>query len=72
MEILNAYLMKKTPTVTWREELFHFSVFPLYDCFLSPVFPFTLSPILSLKKEEKTVPGETNRSNIFSHFWLRN
>jgi len=35
-------------------------------------FPFTLSPILSLKKEGKPVSGEKAGEIFFSHFWLGN
>lgn len=70
MEILNvmAYLMKKPPTVMWREEEFRFSVFRFYVYFLSPIFPFTPSPILSLKKEGKTVSGEKAGAIFFLIF----
>lgn len=53
MEIMNvmAYLVKKSPAVTWREEEFYFSIFPFYVCFLSHLFPFILSLISEKEKE---------------------
>lgn len=71
MEILNVmeYLMKKTPTVTWREEEFYFSISPFYVCLLSHLFPFILS--LISEKGRKTSIWRQGRSNIFSSFSLK-
>lgn len=72
MEILNvmAYLMKKILTVTWREEEFHFSIFPFYVCFLSHLFPFILS-LISEKREGKPLFGDKVGAIFCPHFQLR-
>jgi len=44
----------------------------LFCHFMFVFFPFTLSPILSLKKEGKPVSGEKAGEIFFSHFWLGN
>lgn len=54
---------------TWRKEEFHFSVFLFLFSFFSPIFPFTLSPTLSLKMEGNAVSGEkTGTIFIISFF----